>query len=127
MPTIRLQGSPEILREQLFAIKQALALRKAKGYKVFQREERWRYRSERDNNVCPTCLELDMNFSLFRGDNVPGLFGKWDWRHKTRRINPNTHETLAKDSIGKCRCQMYWENAPSVMGNMIHNDILAVI
>ena len=127
LPTLSLRGTPEDLSEQVFLIKQAIIARKYKGYKVFQRDERWRYRSERDNWVCPTCDQLDRKFSLFRGDNIPGLFPTWSWRYRTRRIEPNTHDVLAKDSEGQCRCQMYWENAPFVMGNLIHNDFLAVI
>jgi hypothetical protein len=112
----------------MFQIKMAIKRRKANGYNVFQRDEKWRYRSERNPPwTCPTCLELDYNFSLFRGDNIPGLFSQWQWKYKTRRIKPHTHKTLATQSIGECRCQMFWENAPEVMGNLIHNDFLAVI
>jgi len=111
----------------MFNIKMAVKNRKHVGYNVFQKEEQWRYQSERDDRVCPICLGLDLNLGIFRGDNIPALFTTWSWRYKTRVINPNTHQTVAPESHGKCRCIMRWQNTSEVMGNLIHNDFLAVI
>ena len=107
--TLIVKGDPLEVQAKMVNIKYIVRARKEMGWKAFQSDETWHYKSMEDNNVCPVCKRHAAR-RVYNGTIIKVEFpiqtktyGEIEWRAP----NVHIHKRWLK---GKCRCKLIWQD-----------------
>jgi len=129
MSVMYLTGSLYTLREKAWALLRVVRRRQAEGFKLFQPDEEWIYRSEGDARVCPFCRGFE-NDNPWRGDEIPHFFPRriLEGTGVNLVVRPNVHETPGLTFLHReCRCTMRMVDMGETFERRLHKEKLNVI
>ena len=107
--TLTVRGNIVEVQAKLLNIKWLLRERREMGWKPFQSDETWIYRSAADVKVCPECKRFAAR-RTYNGTNIPMDFPLNEKFIGIRKRRPKVHRHKPWLK-GVCRCTISWVDA----------------
>lgn len=114
MGNLTVHGNLRELKGKLGRMQSVIRYRVSYGYRKFQHDEEWRYKTMEDVKVCKEfCAPLHGN--VYRGDYVIATF-QYAVSVDTKKVKANQHR--------HCRCDIDWINMHVVLVQRLHEELV---